>query len=143
MSLSTAKPRNVSAWSRRSPVIVFTDGAYEEERQVVTHGAVLYDPKCGEHLLCLEIVCRLSGSIDGGHRVRNTLYVRVRFFHYWWRSRLGRIFALPELCFGLWIRTRPWAELVQPCDVELSSDTFSLVRIRVKFEAIFIALLFP
>ena len=90
-------------------MIVFTDGAYEEERQVVTHGAVLYDPECGEHLLCLEIVCRLTGSIDGGHRVRNTLYVRVRFFHYWWRSRLGRIFALPELCFGLWITTRPWA----------------------------------
>ena len=50
-SLSTAKPREVSAWSRRPPVIVFTDGACEEEGQVVTHGAVLYDPECGASLM--------------------------------------------------------------------------------------------
>ena len=37
-SLSTAEPRRVEAWSARWPVIVFTDGACEEDGKVVTHG---------------------------------------------------------------------------------------------------------
>ena len=55
-SLSTAKPREVSAWSKRPPVIVFTDGACEEEGQTVTHGAVLYDPESGASLMFGESV---------------------------------------------------------------------------------------
>ena len=43
--LVDAKPRRVSAWSGRLPVIVFTDGACEEQGEMVTHGATLYDPE--------------------------------------------------------------------------------------------------
>ena len=50
-SLSTAKPRRVEAWSARWPVIVFTDGACEEDGKVVTHGAVLYDPESETSLM--------------------------------------------------------------------------------------------
>ena len=49
--LSAAKPRAVSAWSRRPPVIIFTDGACEENGQAVTHGATLFDPECGASLM--------------------------------------------------------------------------------------------
>ena len=45
LTLSTAKPRSVSAWSGRCPLIIFTDGACEDEGRVVSHGAVLYDPE--------------------------------------------------------------------------------------------------
>jgi hypothetical protein len=34
-----------------STVIVFTDGACEEDGQSVTHGAVLFDPECGASLM--------------------------------------------------------------------------------------------
>ena len=43
--LMDAKPRRISAWSGRLPIIVFTDGACEEQGDVVTHGATLYDPE--------------------------------------------------------------------------------------------------
>eukprot|EP00435_Cladocopium_sp_Y103_P010164 s6141_g2.t1 len=43
-ALSNAKPREVRAWSGSSPVILFTDGACEDDGQKVTHGATLYDP---------------------------------------------------------------------------------------------------
>ena len=43
--LMDAKPRRISAWSGRLPIIVFTDGACEEQSDVVTHGATHYDPE--------------------------------------------------------------------------------------------------
>ena len=51
MCLSTAKPRRVEAWSGRWPVIVFTDGACEDDGKVVTHGAVLHDPESDTSLM--------------------------------------------------------------------------------------------
>ena len=50
-SLSTAEPRKVEAWSGRCPVIVFTDGACEDDGNTVSHGAVLYDPETGASLM--------------------------------------------------------------------------------------------
>lgn len=42
--LKNSKPRQVSGWSLRPPILVFTDGAAEEEQHLITHGAVLIDP---------------------------------------------------------------------------------------------------
>ena len=43
-NLKKAKPREVHAWSGIPPILVFTDGASEEDGKKVTHGAVIYDP---------------------------------------------------------------------------------------------------
>ena len=49
--LMDAKPRKVSAWSGRLPILLFTDGACEDDGQCVTHGATLYDPENGTALM--------------------------------------------------------------------------------------------
>ena len=51
LCLMDAKPRHVSAWSGRPPLIIFTDGACEEDGRCVTHGAVYYDPECHHALM--------------------------------------------------------------------------------------------
>ena len=38
----------MSAWSGRRPLIIFTDGACENNGELVTHGAVLFDPETME-----------------------------------------------------------------------------------------------
>ncbi|CAL1170452.1 unnamed protein product [Cladocopium goreaui] len=42
--LAESGPRSVQAWSGRRPLVIFTDGACEENGELVTHGAVLFDP---------------------------------------------------------------------------------------------------
>lgn len=44
MTLKSAKPRVVEPWDKLPPVMVFTDGAVENDGQAVTHGALLVDP---------------------------------------------------------------------------------------------------
>ena len=45
--LERAKPREIAAWSGRPPLVIFTDGACEENGEQVTHGATFYDPEDG------------------------------------------------------------------------------------------------
>jgi hypothetical protein len=42
--LLQSRPRVVEAWNNIPPVLIFTDGAAEEDFCKVTHGAVLLDP---------------------------------------------------------------------------------------------------
>eukprot|EP00435_Cladocopium_sp_Y103_P035766 s4108_g9.t1 len=49
--LAASPPREVWAWSGRPPVVVFTDGACEEDGLVVTHGGALFDPESGLALM--------------------------------------------------------------------------------------------
>ena len=49
--LVNSKPRVVSAWSGRLPLILFTDGACEENGLCVSHGATLYDPEDGTAIM--------------------------------------------------------------------------------------------
>ena len=51
LCLMDAKPRHVAAWSGRPPLILFTDGACEENGLCVTHGAVCYDPETKQALM--------------------------------------------------------------------------------------------
>ena len=51
LCLMDAKPRHVSAWSGRPPLIIFTDGACEEDGLCVTHGAAYYDPESHQALM--------------------------------------------------------------------------------------------
>eukprot|EP00435_Cladocopium_sp_Y103_P008138 s3431_g2.t1 len=46
--LLNAKPRIISAWDSSPPVLIFTDGAVEEDMKSVTHGALLLDPLTGK-----------------------------------------------------------------------------------------------
>eukprot|EP00438_Fugacium_kawagutii_P009401 Skav231307 [mRNA] locus=scaffold161:371835:373196:+ [translate_table: standard] len=48
--LKSAGPREIRPWSWASPLLVFTDGAAEEDFQAITHGAVLIDPADGSYL---------------------------------------------------------------------------------------------
>ena len=43
--LIDSKPRRVEAWSGRPPIIMFTDGACEDEGNMVTHGATMFGPE--------------------------------------------------------------------------------------------------
>ena len=45
--LSEAGPRQVCRWGDAPPVLVFTDGACEDDGALTTHGAVLLDPATG------------------------------------------------------------------------------------------------
>ena len=45
--LKLSGPRCVGAWSMQPPVLIFTDGACEQEGSLVTHGALLFDPATG------------------------------------------------------------------------------------------------
>ena len=42
-TLVSSGPRRVSSWTGKPPVLIFTDGACEEDGTSVTHGAVLVD----------------------------------------------------------------------------------------------------
>ncbi|CAE7304283.1 unnamed protein product [Symbiodinium sp. CCMP2592] len=46
-TLKSSGARCVGAWSQQPPVLVFTDGACEQEGSLVIHGALLYDPVSG------------------------------------------------------------------------------------------------
>ena len=46
-TLKMGGPRCVGAWSMQPPVLIFTDGACEQEGSLVTHGALLFDPATG------------------------------------------------------------------------------------------------
>ncbi|CAE7837418.1 unnamed protein product, partial [Symbiodinium microadriaticum] len=46
-TLKSGGPRCVGAWSQQPPVLIFTDGACEQEGNLVTHGALLFDPVTG------------------------------------------------------------------------------------------------
>eukprot|EP00439_Symbiodinium_sp_Y106_P008876 s11850_g1.t1 len=46
-TLKMGGPRCVGAWSMQLPVLIFTDGACEQEGSLVTHGALLFDPATG------------------------------------------------------------------------------------------------
>ena len=54
--LVESKPRSISAWSGKKPIIVFTDGACEEDGTRVTHGAVIYDPMTFEAYMFGDVV---------------------------------------------------------------------------------------
>ena len=56
LCLMDAKPRHVSAWSGRPPLIIFTDGACEEDGLCVTHGAAYYDPESHQALMSGDYV---------------------------------------------------------------------------------------
>ena len=43
-TLLDSKPRAIQAWNDCPPLLLFTDGAVEENSNLVTHGAVLIDP---------------------------------------------------------------------------------------------------
>ena len=50
-TLESAQPRFVEAWSGRWPIVVFTDGACEDEGNSVSYGAVLHDAESGTSLM--------------------------------------------------------------------------------------------
>ena len=48
--LEDMRPREICAGIRGAPVVIFTDGAHEEDDCLTTHGAVMIDPSSGLHL---------------------------------------------------------------------------------------------
>ena len=57
-TLSAAPPRRVQPWSTDMPIVVFTDGACEDELASVTHGAVVYIPGRRKRLVFGDAVPR-------------------------------------------------------------------------------------
>ena len=45
--LEASGPREIARWGDGPPVLIFTDGACEENGNMVTHGAVMFDPTTG------------------------------------------------------------------------------------------------
>ena len=43
-ALNSAGPRTIKPWEGMPPVLIFSDGAVENEGATVTHGALLVDP---------------------------------------------------------------------------------------------------
>ena len=41
--LRRSRPRSINRWTEEPPILIFTDGAAEENYEVVTHGAVMVD----------------------------------------------------------------------------------------------------
>ena len=65
-TLVDACPRRVSSWTGRPPVLVFTDGACEEEGTNVSHGAVLVDLYYNQYLYFGDSVPRTNKWKTGG-----------------------------------------------------------------------------
>eukprot|EP00435_Cladocopium_sp_Y103_P041299 s7_g11.t1 len=53
--LLESKPRMIDAWSEIPPILIFTDGAVEEESSRVTHGAFFIDPWKGQSFFFVEV----------------------------------------------------------------------------------------
>ncbi|CAE7914690.1 unnamed protein product, partial [Symbiodinium necroappetens] len=45
--LEASGPREIARWGDGPPILIFTDGACEDEGNLVTHGAVMFDPATG------------------------------------------------------------------------------------------------
>ena len=45
--LEASGPREIATWGDGPPVLIFTDGACEDNGNMVTHGAVMFDPSTG------------------------------------------------------------------------------------------------
>lgn len=54
--LTAAKPRKIDRWSDLPPILIFTDGAVEDNGGKVTHGALLLDPVDQRNLMFGDFV---------------------------------------------------------------------------------------
>ena len=50
-TLASAMPGRICVWKDEWPVVIFTNGACEDEGRLVTHGAVLCDWSSGTYLV--------------------------------------------------------------------------------------------
>eukprot|EP00435_Cladocopium_sp_Y103_P059286 s1864_g21.t1 len=71
--LVNSKPRSVPAWDNTPPVLIFTDGAVEDNMNSVTHGALLIDPHSGKSFFFGDHVPEDFTSMWGRHGKRQVI----------------------------------------------------------------------
>ena len=91
-TLAEALPRSVKAWHDEWPIVIFTDGACEEEAKLVTHGAVLCDYVTN------------SFMFFGDH-------VPAEYLEEWKKSGKKQVICQAEL-FPIWISKITWKHLL-------------------------------
>ena len=91
-TLAGSLPRQVKAWKDEWPVLIFTDGACEEDGVVVTHGAVLCDVTTGSYFFF------------GDHVPRS-------FVEAWTKGGRKQVIYQAEL-FPIWIAKVTWKHLL-------------------------------
>eukprot|EP00435_Cladocopium_sp_Y103_P020512 s891_g5.t1 len=88
-----SKPRIVPAWDNAPPILVFTDGAVEEDMRAVTHGALLLDLRTGESFFF------------GGH-------IPDEICSMWRRSGKKQVIAQAEI-FPVLFAKETWGEILE------------------------------
>ena len=88
-TLAESLPRKIFAWKDEWPILVFTDGACEDEGAKVTHGAVLCDMATKSFLVFGEEF-HLSLWMNGRREAESRSFFKLRYFQYGWQKLLGR-----------------------------------------------------
>ena len=92
-TLASAMPRRISSWRDEWPVVMFTDGACEDEGRWVTHGAVLCDWSSGSYF------------VFGDH-------VPETYVDQWKSFGKKQVIFQAEL-FPIWIAKRTWSNILK------------------------------
>ena len=90
--LTEARPRMIARWSNTPPILIFTDGAVEDQSSRVTHGALLLDT-VGQWSL-----------VFGDH-------VPSEFVHTWMKSGKRQVISQAEI-FPILVAKETWANLI-------------------------------
>eukprot|EP00435_Cladocopium_sp_Y103_P063575 s66_g25.t1 len=110
--LVTSKPRRVPAWNDMPPVLVFTDGAVEDELNAVTHGALLLDPCSGKAFFFGD-------------------YVPDEFVSLWKKSGKKQVISQAEI-FPVLVAKETWSSVLEDRNVIwfLDNDSARMALIR-------------
>ena len=68
-----ARPRTIDRWSDTHPILIFTDGAVEDEGTKVTHGALLIDPALQRSLVFGDFVPKVCVAAWTKHGKRQVI----------------------------------------------------------------------
>jgi hypothetical protein len=110
--LLQSRPRVVGAWNNIPPVLIFTDGAAEEEFCKVTHGAVLLDPWS-------------SQAFFFGDRIPEP------FVAFWKRSGRKQVISQAEI-FPVLVAKETWRQVIENRSILwfLDNDSARMALIR-------------
>ena len=91
--LAQAKPRRITAWCDVPPVLVFTDGAAEDDMARVTHGALILDPWSGQ------------AFYFGDH-------IPTAFVEFWTRAGKRQVISQAEI-FPVLVAKETWGHILE------------------------------
>eukprot|EP00435_Cladocopium_sp_Y103_P018620 s4516_g4.t1 len=130
-NLTTAKPRRVESWTQCPPILLFTDGAVEDNGSKVTHGALLVDPVDSTSFFFGDHVPQTFTKVWARHGKRQVICQAEMFpvlvAKCTWRDRL----AFRSI---LWFMDNESARMAFVRNFSPVIDNFFLLQVNSKFD---------